>query len=520
MGQEFCNGCQECTNFIDNEGNFSYTANQPIKYLKNPLYGNLDNSILNIKTENQNDASFYSNNNSFITHQKSETDKNFSLSNKNNDININNIQKINDKNDNIFKSDENKENRNKDNNEDDNGLTTNFYDFMDNEYPKEKNANDNIKNFINNIDSKSKIETADNSFNKYNESNISYKNTNKHNTLLNEKDKKRLGDIYKNNGVKKITSLFRKLLEEKSISHHILYTEYASMNDYQNIQNNLRNDLTVNLIPEKNYIYIGTKFKNKKDGLGLELFTNSNAKYFGRFINDKRTSICRFLINNEDESYYYYGYVKGIHAHGYGWHENHKKLIYYEGMWENSKKEGWGIEINNKDNSEYRGYFSNGKKNGIGYYQWSDNSNYMGEWEDDKLNGYGIYHFQDGSIYKGQWQKNKMDGLGEFTFPGVKTYFGFFEKDKRNGFGILLSYKENKAFIGFWKENKQNGPGKIINNGKIKYGIWENGIHKEKILNKNFFISILKQEELDYLNFFNMDEYKDINQKIFQILEG
>ena len=55
---------------------------------------------------------------------------------------------------------------------------------MDNEYPKEKNANDNIKNFINNIDSKSKIETADNSFNKYNESNISYKNTNKYNTYF------------------------------------------------------------------------------------------------------------------------------------------------------------------------------------------------------------------------------------------------------------------------------------------------------------------------------------------------
>ena len=101
-------------------------------------------------------------------------------------------------------------------------------------------------------------------------------------------------------------------MEKKSISHQTLCTENESINDYQNIQNNLRTDLTVNLIPEKNYIYIGTKFNNKKDGLGLELFSNTNAKFFGRFINDKRVSIGRFIINNENDSYYYFGYVKGI----------------------------------------------------------------------------------------------------------------------------------------------------------------------------------------------------------------
>ena len=77
--------------------------------------------------------------------------------------------------------------------------------------------------------------------------------------------------------------------------------------------------------------------------IGLELFSNTNAKFFGRFINDKRVSIGRFIINNENDSYYYFGYVKGIHAEGFGWHENAKKEIYYEGMWSNSRKDGIGI---------------------------------------------------------------------------------------------------------------------------------------------------------------------------------
>ena len=105
--------------------------------------------------------------------------------------------------------------------------------------------------------------------------------------MFNEEDKKLLGNIIINQKSKKITRLFKKLMEKKNISHQTLFSEYSSINDYQNIFNNNRDDLDVNLIPEKNYIYIGTKFNDKKDGLGLEIFENSNAKFFGRFINNK-----------------------------------------------------------------------------------------------------------------------------------------------------------------------------------------------------------------------------------------
>jgi hypothetical protein len=100
----------------------------------------------------------------------------------------------------------------------------------------------------------------------------------------------------------------------------------------------------VNLIPDKKYLYIGTKFNNKKDGLGLEIYPDSQAKYFGRFINGKRVWAGKFVINNDDYSYYYNGEIKGVYANGFGWHENIKEQVYYEGMWKNSKKEGYGIE--------------------------------------------------------------------------------------------------------------------------------------------------------------------------------
>ena len=182
------------------------------------------------------------------------------------------------------------------------------------------------------------------------------------NEIEENENQERIKEITNNIKSKKITNLFRQLLEMKNESHKILYTENASINDNNYIENNMRNELDVNLAPDQNYLYIGTKFNNKKDGLGLEIFSESNAKYFGRFINNKRVFLGKFNINNNNNSYYYYGEIKGLYAYGFGYHENYKDLTYYEGMWKNSKKEGYGIEKYNKDNSIYQGCFSNGKK--------------------------------------------------------------------------------------------------------------------------------------------------------------
>ena len=468
MGQEFCKGCEDCTNFKNNEGDLSYLANKPLQnYNSNHYFANsdLDNSILN-KTDFQNDENILVNN---INNQiKNETIQITSLNREqiNNDLNEKYYQR---ETEDLFKKENEEEEENK------------------NEIDKNIIPNDNNNIFDN--ENNNKIEDF----------------------------QERLKEIKRNYNSKIITKLFKALKEKKEEAHKIIYTEYASINDSIYFDKCKENELDVNLSPEKNYLYIGSKFDLKKDGLGLEIFSESNAKYVGKFINDKRVFFGKYNINNEKHSYSYYGEIKGLFAYGFGWSENIKESIYYEGMWINSKKEGYGIEKCKKDNSIYKGFFSNGKKNGIGQYIWSDNSNYMGEWLEGALNGYGIYHFPDGAIYSGSWENNRMNGFGEFTFPEIKTYLGFFEEDKKVGFGILLWHKEKKVFIGFWKDNRQNGLGKFINNNKFRYGIWENGVIKEKIQNEEDFIKRLEEKEKNYLYFFKYNKYEEFREKIENI---
>ena len=72
--------------------------------------------------------------------------------------------------------------------------------------------------------------------------------------------------------------------------------------------------------------------------------------------------------------------------------------------------------------------------------------------------------------------------------------------------------------MGFWKDNKQNGLGKFIHNGKIRYGLWENGNLKDKIKEEVNFIKQLNREEVKYLNFFKYNTYNEVLQKIRNIL--
>ena len=321
-----------------------------------------------------------------------------------------------------------------------------------------------------------------------------------------EIDSERLNEIKKNTSSRKITNLFRKLKKLKDNAHQILCKEYSTIPSSEYILDLNSEELDVNLAPEINCLYLGTKFNDKKDGLGLEMFGDTKSKYFGIFRNGKRVDAGQFVINNEQKEYYYYGQVNGIYAWGYGWFADGKNLTSYEGMWKNSMKNGYGIEIY-KDKSEYRGTFLNGKKDGIGTYRWLDNSRYEGEWKENKLNGYGIYTFKDGSVYKGEFKGNRMCGLGEFSFPGIKTYIGFFHRDCRTGFGILVWHKENKAFIGFWKNNQENGIGKYIYNNKIRYGIWKDGVIVERINTKMDFNRRLNNEEKAYLTYLRIEEY-------------
>lgn len=366
----------------------------------------------------------------------------------------------------------------------------------------------NNESFLNNYNHNNKNESYATTNNIVDlEENSKFRSTNH----LNSEESQKLREIKKNNCSRKITNLFRKYKELKNNSHQILCKEYSTIPSSEYILDLNNDELDVNLAPEVNCLYLGTKFQNKKDGLGLEVFADTKSKYFGIFRNGKRVDAGQFTINNDFQDYYYYGQVKGIYAWGFGWFQEYKNYTYYEGNWENSMKNGYGIE-KYQDKSEYMGNFVNGKKDGIGYYKWLDGSSYEGEWKENKLHGYGIYTFKDGSIYKGEWKRNRMNGVGEFSYPGVKTYIGFFERDIRNGFGMLIWHKTNKAFVGFWKNNKQDGLGKFIVNDKKRYGIWKNGEIIEKIGNKNEFDKRLNNEEIGYSTYFQMEEYDNFSQ--------
>ena len=87
-----------------------------------------------------------------------------------------------------------------------------------------------------------------------------------------------------------------------------------------------------------------------------------------------------------------------------------------------------------------------------------------------------------------------MDGFGLFDWGTGKKYVGNYKNDKRNGFGIYLwnipqindgetlkDLNNIKGYIGFFNDGNMNGIGIKISGGKMKYGIWKNGVKIEFI---------------------------------------
>ncbi len=423
MGQEFCQGCRDCTN-NNPEEDFSRKQNPPLTNINNPFF-------FNNKTSNSVNDVTQMNNESFLNNYNHNKNESFVT-------------------------------------------TNNLPEFEENAKLRSKNNN------------------------------------------LNEKE--RQNEFKRKRSIRIIKNFFKKIKKMKNDSHQILVKEVSSIPSSQYILDLNNEDLDVNLAPENSCLYLGTKFKNIKDGLGLEIFDVTKSKYFGIFRNGKRFQVGQFSMNNDLKEYYFNGQIIGIYACGYGWFQDKKNFIYYEGYWKNSMKNGYGIEIC-EDNSEYRGTFLNGKKEGLGYYKWEDGSSYEGEWKKNKLNGYGIYTFKDHSIYRGEWRGNRMDGLGEFISPQrEKIYIGYFKRDLRNGFGMVIWPETKRAFIGFWKNNQQEGIGKFFANNKIRYGIWREGICIQKINSKEEFYNKINEQERKYYYYLYIEQYDNIAQLFFQSL--
>lgn len=344
--------------------------------------------------------------------------------------------------------------------------------------------------------------------------------------LNNSVDKKKLNKIIFNYRIKLLIKYFRKfkILKYNALKQVIIENYYISpsrlttkLDNVSNNSSNNYNQIDIDLSPKSNYTYIGHKFNDKKEGYGLEIYPDINARYFGGFKNGKKNGFCRYSIYNSEKSCYYFGEVSNNKIIGFGYYENCKNGTKYEGEWRNSSRNGYGIEYYD-DGSIYKGQFYNGRKNGIGFYKWIDKSSYEGEWSNNFLHGHGKYIYSDGSVYKGSWSYNRMDGLGEFTYTSKKTYFGFFKEDIKCGFGILFCLQEKKAFIGFWNKNKQNGFGQFINNNKCVYGEWKNGKLINKLKSEDEFFNNLTDLQKIYKNNFLTNNYRDFHQRISRIL--
>ena len=303
--------------------------------------------------------------------------------------------------------------------------------------------------------------------------------------------------------LKILIKAFRKLKKMKDKAHKII-TLRENLKEKRNlIIAEGDESLNVDLFPELNYNYLGNIFQEKEDGFGIQYFPKNNAKYVGYFRNGKRIDFC--LFEDKSKFYIYKGETLNNFTGLYGIFYDYTKEIKYEGNWLNNRKDGIGIEIY-KDGSKYQGEHKYGVKHGIGTYYWEDGSIYEGQWEYNLMDGYGIYKFKDGSICSGFWKSNQMNGFGKFTFPEIKCYIGFFEKDYKSGFGLIFWFKEKKAFVGYWKNNKQHGLGKFINDGKIRYGSWNEG-NRESKYDENEFFNLLNMQNSDrfFSNIFQMD---------------
>jgi hypothetical protein len=291
-------------------------------------------------------------------------------------------------------------------------------------------------------------------------------------------------------------SFYDKIIKNKNN----IFIEYTT-DTLPNLSNNNDNKNNVNLFPNKENIYIGSKLNDNRYGFGMQIFynklTHEKSLYFGLFFNNKRYKYCKFKnLTNKIE---YNGEVNGKFAQGFGILKYNNINLNYTGYFNKNLRDGIGYEIY-KDKSFYKGEFKNGKKNGIGKYIWTDGSIYEGEWEDNNLQGLGIYIFKDKSFYQGYWKNSQMEGFGEFCFPKIKSYFGYFKNDRKNGFGIVFWYSEKKMFVGFWDKNKQNGLGKLIKNNKEIIGRWKDGKKYKNYSNIQEIMNEITEIEKKYIN--------------------
>ena len=187
-------------------------------------------------------------------------------------------------------------------------------------------------------------------------------------------DKKKLNNIILNYYAKILVKYFRKFkfLKQKALREIIIENFYISPikpeeNTFRKNPNKNNDIIDIDICPNTNHVFLGHKFNYKKEGYGLEIYPDINARFFGYFKNGEKTGFCRFSIYNIENSFYFFGQALNNKISGYGYYENNKKGVKYEGQWKNSTRNGYGIE-HYEEGSIYIGTFLNGKNRWLCLY--------------------------------------------------------------------------------------------------------------------------------------------------------
>ena len=259
----------------------------------------------------------------------------------------------------------------------------------------------------------------------------------------------------------------------------------------------------------KNSIINDKKIKN---GFGKLIFED-NSVFKCHFIDNKANGIGQYIdkMNNEE----FIGEYKNNIPNGYGIYRNiisERKCI---GYFKINGLSGIGIEESIEDGYTYYGEFEKNQKNGFGKIKWKEGIIYEGQFYQNQMKGYAIIKYSQNKIYKGQMNNGKMEGFGEFDWGGGKKYIGYYKNDKRNGFGIFLwniprinineglnDLSKIKGYIGFWNDGNMNGVGLKISDGRIKYGVWKNGVKMEWIEEEEHLKKYIKINQAQYSRIF------------------
>jgi hypothetical protein len=150
---------------------------------------------------------------------------------------------------------------------------------------------------------------------------------------------------------------------------------------------------------EKQITYEGEWLNNRKDGIGVELYSDGSK---------------------------------------------------YQGEHKNGVKHGLGV-YNWNDGSTYEGEWKFNLMDGYGIYKFKDGSICSGLWVENQLNGFGKLIFPKIKCYVGYFENNYKNGFGiSFWFKEKKAFVGFWKNNKQNGLGKFIYNKKIK--YGTWKE--------------------------------------------------------------------